>query len=242
MKALLFTGGVDSTCLALLHRDAQRVYVNTQAPYQQVEHETVERFDRSVQDGQTTMRTGGPNLTLALDDATGHVAHRNLALLVTVAAVTGADEILLGAVLGEASNDKSAAFLRAASRALSESEGRRIAVLAPAMRMTKTGLVRHTLRTVSWSGSLIGSAWSCYYPRAYSSAPCGDCQACFRKAVAMFHAGLTDRHPRLPSQVDPAAARSALLGTSATRWPGMLWNNTLAGMALTGIRLPGGGA
>lgn len=223
----LFSGGLDSLCLWVLSGRPTCVYVYTGHAYELPERQAIMRLQQHTP-GLHVQTMAGPLIGgLALPD--GHVPHRNLNLLATAAAYTGADRLLLGALLGEASPDKSRRFLRAASAALTASEGRRVRVVAPAARWTKTGLLRRALRQEPWVSGVLHLTRSCY---AAGEGECGQCQACFRRHVALYRCGLTDTPPRLPAGTTWRTAAAGLRQAGVTRWPALAVNNAGAAQAL----------
>lgn len=230
----LFSGGLDSLCVWLL-RDPPpaAVYVTTGADYETAELRTLDRLT-DVVDGLYVQVVPGPSIgSLAARD--GHVPHRNLNLLAAAAAHTGADRLTLGAVCGEGSPDKTGRFLRAASRVLTASEGRPVTVQAPARRMTKTQLVEAccAARGRREVADLLPFTRSCY---TATRLPCGRCQACFRRDVALYRTGLSDRRPQRPAAGLTLGPAHALHLTPPSHWVGMLANNAGAAAALAGLR------
>lgn len=229
---LLFSGGLDSLALWYLLDRPRAVYVQLGHQYQVAEQQTIDRLSATVT-GLSVELVRGPYLAHREDLRTGHIPHRNLALATTTAAVTGADRILLGALLGEASPDKSRRFLKATSAALTASEGRRITVEAPAHRLTKTGLVRKALSRYPEAALPLTMTRSCYSPDP-TVQECGECPACFRRQVALFRTGLSDRAPELPVRFQ--SPLEAMAGAGVARWPGILANNLGAALAVMGRR------
>jgi 7-cyano-7-deazaguanine synthase in queuosine biosynthesis len=232
VRVQLFSGGLDSLCLWYLTGRPEAVYVRVGAPYEKQEEQTVRRLTYAIPGFQPRF-VNGPDLS-GLVAPDGHIPVRNLLLAATAVAHTGAGEVILGAVLGEASPDKSRRFLKAASTALSRSEGRLVTLAAPAHRWTKTGLLRRFLAAHPDRAHLVAQTRSCY---AAEEVPCGDCQACFRRNVALWHAGLNNTPPRLPSG-GVREAWTALRTVGLTRLPGVAASNALAGLALAGLRRP----
>lgn len=229
-RVLLFSGGLDSVALWHLVGRPPAVYVRLGHRYENEEVRTIRELEATVP-GLRVDITSGP-LIGQYEAPGGHIPHRNLTLIACAAAhYAGADEILLGALLGEASPDKSRRFLRATSAALSASEHRRVRVSAPAHRWTKTGLLRRFLAAEPRAAEIIACTRSCYSPGGQE---CGQCQACFRRSVALYHCGLTDRRPTPPPGADPW---SALRSAGVTRWGSLGWNNALAGLAMAGVRI-----
>ena len=231
MRVQLFSGGMDSLCLWALAERPQPVYVRVGAPYEREELETLAALERAVH-GFVPWILDGPPVARS-PRADGHVLHRNLVLLTTAASLAGGDELLLGALLGEASPDKSRRFRRAVTAALTASEGRPCRVVTPAARMTKTGLLARALVAHPWVATVLPLTRSCYRP---AGPPCDACPACFRRAVAEFHTGLRDARPSRPSATARQAWRAARTA-GVGRWPALAVNNTTAALALAGYRL-----
>lgn len=226
-RVLLFSGGLDSVAIWHLTGRPHPVYIRLGHPYEDAElhtlrvlSELVPRLDVDVVDG--------PNIGWR-EFPDGHIPHRNLVLATTAAAHFSPAEIMVGALLGEASPDKSRRFLRATSAALTASENRPVRVWAPAARWTKAGLLRRFLAAEPRAAHIVAHTRSCYAPEG----ECGRCQACFRRSVALYHCGLTDVRPTPPPGADPVRA---VLGAGMVRWPALAWNNALAGLAMAGVR------
>lgn len=234
-RVLLFSGGLDSLCLWYLTGRPACVYVRIGHAYESAELFAVGRLMRQVPDLEVRV-VDGPKVG-PLEEPDGHIPHRNIALITAAAAFCpDADEVLLGALLGEASPDKSTRFLRRTSRALAASEARPFRVVAPGRRWTKTGLVRRFIAANPDRVDELAATRSCY--SVIANGPCGSCPACFRRSVALWHAGLTDRPVTLPRTASRSAAWTAARRAGVTRWPGMAVNNAIAGAALAGWRRP----
>jgi len=229
-RVLLFSGGLDSLALWFLTDRPDPVYVQLGHRYEHAEMETLRVLSTHVP-GFRPRYLRGPQIG-GLEETDGHIPHRNAALLVTAAAYTGADEVMLGALLGEASPDKSRRFLRYASLCLTASTHRPVRCWAPAARWTKTGLLARFLRAYPAHTHLLRYTRSCYAV----SGECGACPACFRRHVALWHCGLREERPQLPATASAGAAWAAARRAGVARWPGLAVNNTLAGLALAGVR------
>lgn len=228
----LFSGGLDSLCLWFLMDRPLPVYVHLGHRYQEQEIGTLRRLADHLP-GFEPQFVDGPPIGL-LEQVDGHIPHRNLLLAATAAAhFSDAGQIVLGALLGEASPDKSRTFTRAAGRAITASERRPVRVVAPARRWTKTGLLLRFARRHPEHVPLLGLTRSCY---AGDAAPCRACPACFRRDVALFHAGLSDARPRVPAGTGLPEAVAAARTAGPARWPGLAVNNALAALALAGVR------
>lgn len=149
-------------------------------PYAQQELEAIRRLVRLIPELQVQAVQGTPQRGMEAD---GHVQHRNLSLLVTAAQYS--DVIMIGALRGETSPDKSRSFFHAAEVALSKSERRNVTVLAPLKGMTKTQALRKHLRRWPRDQFALQQTFSCY-----AGNECGECQACFRRWVALYLNGV----------------------------------------------------
>lgn len=209
VNVLLHSGGLDSHICWLLTR-WQPVYVRYGSEAEDSELRALRWLSELVA-GFNPIVVDGPVLGAQAD---GHVAHRNLALLTTTAATTGASRLAYGALLGEGSPDKSVRFRVAASLALSASEHRRIRVVAPLGRYTKTGALVMALRRFPDLRPLLPVLVACYHGRA-----CGACQGCYRRALAEWAAGLRSAPPPRPTETFGPIA--TLRGNSPLRWPSL---------------------
>lgn len=229
--AMLFSGGLDSLCIWYLAGKPTPIYILTGHRYQDAERITLAGLQQRIPDF-TPIHVMGPPIGNT-EQPDGHVPHRNLALLVAAAgAVPTARTLLIGALLGEASPDKSRRFLRAASAAVTASENRPVKVVAPAHHLTKTGLLRLFTERHPYAAPLLAHTRSCYNPDQV----CGDCPACFRRDVALFRVGLSPNRPILPQVVTPRAALRAAASGGLSRLPGLIANNTHAALAMWGPR------
>lgn len=233
MTVQLFSGGMDSLCLWLLCGQPTPVYVKVGAPYEAAELLVLGRLMHQLE-GFDPVILDGPPIALRPDPGTGHIPHRNLVLIVTAAAALDPDVIITGALLGEASPDKSASFHRRAGHALTASERRPVRVVAPAHRWTKTGLLARTLARFPAHAAAIATTRSCYVP---SGPPCDRCPACFRRAVAEYHVGIRADRPRLPTGATVGGGWAAMRGAGVSRWPAVAVNNVTAAAALAGHRM-----
>lgn len=225
---LLFSGGLDSLCAWHLLGRPVAVYVTLGHPYQADELHAMGRLAEQ-RPALRLHAVPGPDLG-ALQQPDGHLPHRNLILAAVAAAhCPTADRVALGALLGEASPDKSRRFLRAASRVLSVSEVRRVRVTAPFRHLTKTGLLRAYLRA-GGDPQLVALTRSCY-EAGDTPYGCGRCQACFRRWVALYRCGL-DAGPRPALTVDRGDVLRHWRRAGLRATPGLVVNNAGALLAL----------
>ena len=121
-----------------------------------------------------------------------------LAFALGAAETSGATEIVIGANALDYSGypDCRPAFLRAFERVANlgtkaGDEGKRFAVRAPLLRLSKAGIVRLALAL----GLDPGLTTSCYDPSP-SGRPCGACDSCLLRAKGFAEAGATDPRAR----------------------------------------------
>jgi 7-cyano-7-deazaguanine synthase in queuosine biosynthesis len=212
-RVLLYSGGMDSHAAWMLTGSCWPcVYVCHGAPAEVRELETLEVL--GALPGMVLHVVRGPDLhRLVASD--GHIAHRNLLLLACAASAFPHASVLgYGAVAGEASPDKTPAFMRATSKALTRSENRRVRVVAPLGRMTKAQAYAAALALPGGAAQL-AATWSCYDP----SGPCNECQACYRRELARWRAGQRQRPPALPVLTDGPVAN--LRRAPLRHWPAM---------------------
>lgn len=196
MKALLFSGGIDSAALAAWLRPdvlvtvdyGQRVAIaEVRAAAEiarrlQLRHEIVHLQTGELGSGHLAGRKPS-----SLAGAPEWWPYRNQ-LLVTVAAMRlideGLTEILIGTVKGDDVHaDGRPNFLTALSRLMALQEGK-VRVLAPAGRMTSEQLVRRAPRIDEW----LPWTFSCHV----GEYPCGQCRGCVKHALVI---GAVGRRP-----------------------------------------------
>jgi hypothetical protein len=214
MIVLLHSGGLDSQVCWLMNPHWKPVYVCHGAESQESELNAlldITRLDSRFQ--PCVLKLGfAPDV-----EYDGHIAHRNALLLsAALAAYPHAEGIAYGALRGEGSGDKSAAFARHLSRAYSVGEGRRIRVLRPLRHMTKAQVLRRGL-DLPGSNTLEATV-TCYH-----GTRCGLCQACFRLDIARYLCGLRAAPPPLPMETNGVLA--TLRANKLRRWPTMALAN-----------------
>lgn len=145
-------------------------------PYAQQELDAIGRLIRLIPELQVQAVKGSAQPDVEAD---GHVQHRNLSLIVTAAQYS--DTVMIGALKGETSPDKSRSFLRSVEQTLSKSERKRVQVIAPLKGMTKTQALRRHMKRWPLDQFALQQTYSCY-----AGNECGECQACFRRWVALY--------------------------------------------------------
>lgn len=181
MRVQLYGGGIDSVCIAHIHKPDVKVWFHLGTEEADEEMAAARSagciIDHSLKIGQWVL----PNKILPA---------RNL-LLVTLASYYG-NEILIGSTAGDTTRDKDLAFCELSSQVLDHIlahdkdkaqpfHAAGVMIYAPALHTTKTQLVRTYLQTGGSVDALIDSR-SCY---AGGEKECGECRSCTRKYVAL---------------------------------------------------------
>ena len=220
-RTILFSGGMDSVALALRYPDAQLVYVRIGSSYEQRELDHCLHAS-SLSGRLVTVDCGRWLGDMASENA--HVPNRNLFMAVAAASLTGCDAVLLGATAGELSPDKSRKFVRAASRALSQSSGRRCVLLTPLRSYTKGAIVREVLRRHGRESlefrELLGSP-CCYEGFVRDGFKgCGRCNSCRRRWAAFYVNGISERYEFPPWETDTVSHdwRQRLFSAPVREW------------------------
>lgn len=189
---LLFSGGMDSLMVAWLAKPDVLLYVRHGSRYEQAEASALTRLvaAEALPPGSLLHIDTLPLGRFERPDAI--IPLRNL-FFVALAAQYG-ERVLVGAMQGDRSLDKSAEFFQRTSDLLSYLHGpqhwcqpRTFFVNAPYQRETKTSLVRRYL-AVGHDPALLRMSFSCYDP--VESRQCGVCKPCFRKWVALRNNGI----------------------------------------------------
>ena len=233
VRLLLHSGGMDSHICWLMDRERLPVYVAHGSGNQRTELDRLHAlrghhandmhaFDFAV------VRARDLSHSVQLD---GHITHRNAYLILSAAmAFPDVEEVAYGALRGEGSPDKSPRFVRAMTRMLTMSEGRPCTVEAPLLHMTKAQALRYAQRLDG--ADALELTWSCYHP---GPDPCGQCQACYRRHLAQWSAGLRPDPPTaLPTETFGPWA--TLRRTPVSRWPALAAANMPAMRAMLANR------
>lgn len=227
-RVLLFTGGLDSTIMHTLLGEPPCLYVALEQGFP-AEAKNLSRLWDALPIDLDVIDAPLPSAA----KVDGHIPLRNLHLATIGALIT--DRVMIGAVRGESSPDKSEKFLRRASAALTEaSQGRKITVEAPLRHLTKRQLVKAFIQQVGRQEaerifSLTRSCYSEHYDR------CGRCMACFRRWVALYLNGIEEAHENPPWEMIRPSWRDRLeylRWAPLPEWPGIAESNLEALAAL----------
>jgi hypothetical protein len=225
VKLLLHSGGCDSQVCWLLDRTLKPVYVAHGAQNQGAEIKAL----GAIASLDPSFRPYTVHSVRCKAEFDGHIPYRNALLLVSaLAAFPEAESITYGALLGEGSGDKSAAFARHLAAALSIGEGRQVRILRPLRHLTKARALRLGL-------SLPGSHTLTATTSCYSGTECGHCQACFRLGIALYLNGLRGEPPELP--LETKGVRATLRTNQLRRWPALALANADVVHAYTKYRV-----
>lgn len=192
MRALLFSGGLDSSALAWWLRPEVCVTIDygQRAAKGEIAASSalcrqIGLQHRTIHANLSSLGSGSMAAKAAADGASAEEfwPYRNQ-MLVTLAAMKlmpeGVTEIILGSVSTDQHADGKAPFLKSLDRTLSLQEGH-VRVTAPARRMS----TRTLLRTSGFPYELIGLTFSCHV-HEYA---CGQCNGCLkhRECVEMTY-------------------------------------------------------
>lgn len=189
MKALLLSGGVDSTAMAYWQRPQIAITVDYGQAAAQAEIRAAAAVASALQIDHCVLTVDCSSLgagcmvgkpTLALASTPEWWPYRNQ-LLVTVGAMAligqGLQEIVLGTVAGdELHADGKAAFVETLDALMRMQEGS-VRVLAPAIGMTSEKL----LQLSGIPRSLLGWTFSCHV----SEHACGRCRGCLKQRAVI---------------------------------------------------------
>jgi 7-cyano-7-deazaguanine synthase in queuosine biosynthesis len=212
-KVLLYSGGMDSLCLAHLWQPDVLLYANMGTPYAEAEMDRLPQDDRLHVVDLPVQEFARPDAIIPL---------RNL-LLVCLGAQYGQDgdgvAVALAATAGDRILDKSDEFAARASTLLTWlwqpqhwTVGKDVHVVLPAKTMTKAALVRQYMADWGDTGALLASL-SCYSPTP-DGVGCGACKSCARRWVALEHNGLRGSVPDCRDYVREHVYPAAAAGTS----------------------------
>lgn len=235
-RVLLFSGGLDSYAAWHLLSRPPCLYIRTGHKYENSELLAIEE-----------LREHEPELDIRIvnrlrlgdtEKPDGHIPCRNLLFAaIGLAESASVSSLYLVALKGESSRDKTRAFARATSRALSEYAGRRVTLHLPFRGYTKTRLIRSYIRHGGSLAQLLRTH-SCY---SSAAVPCGRCMACFRRWVAMYSNGVEEEYNSHPSEfwAEIANIDNVRSHAGSVKWAsviGVAANNAEAALAVRRYR------
>lgn len=223
--ALLYTGGLDSFIayhfLQTLNYEVQPVRFTLGSRYDRAETLAITRLGIQAKSGPPLAFLGKYE---SAPETNANIPGRNLLLVMLAALVARpVDGVCLVAQDGEMHiPDKTPEFFRTATAALSQAYGQKITVFTPFSRMDKGEVVAWYLGKGLPIVDL-RKTFSCYSPlhapephdpsadkvwsTAPCTAPCGNCPACFRRAVALMLNGVFTPHEYAQNPFDSPTAQ-----------------------------------
>lgn len=192
MSVLLYSGGMDSLCVAWLNRYDTLLRVSTGSQYDDAESEVVTKL-AAMAPGVLSPITSVPSMFdfSSIERPDFIVPNRNAHLV--LAASLYADEIHLAAVNGDRSRDKDEGFCAVMKALLDHMWGEQhwtarkvFDVRLPFAHLCKSQLLKAAL-IAALPLPLLWVSRSCYMSGRYE---CGVCKPCVRKYVALRSCGL----------------------------------------------------
>jgi len=188
-KVLLFSGGLDSSCIAALEKPDVLLYIDHNAQSQQKESKIIKDYFNKYKHifGNPVLIIDTQTLNLSqfeLPDA--KILLRNL-FFVNLAALYG-DNILLGVVKGDKNKDKDSSFLSLAQNTLNYCmqkqhwmQGYNYKLSCDYQDTSKSELVSMFLK-LNHGSEMLFDSWSCYKNERHE---CNKCKPCLRKKEAL---------------------------------------------------------
>lgn len=208
---LLYSGGLDSYCLAHLYRPDVLLMVDTGSSYDQAER-AMSQPPPGLEDRVHYVKFSDLGQFERAEDLILPARNAHLVLL----AANYADTIYLGATAGDRVKDKDQGFADQMNELLAHlyqpqwwlKPGRRVRVELPIKNHTKSELVAEYLKSGGEPAALVRRTYSCYYP-GYDHEPCGYCKPCVRRYAALLVNGVdpdVNCHPTLAQLANHAAS------------------------------------
>tara|TARA_Y100000310_G_scaffold267782_1_gene279987 strand:- start:17976 stop:18695 length:720 start_codon:yes stop_codon:yes gene_type:complete len=188
-EVLLFSGGVDSLIAYYYLNKPKCLYVNVGSRYSKKELinclELVTKINEEGDDLKLEINLEAISLG-QWEEIDANLPLRN-AFLIMTASYYG-DKIWLILQKGETSiPDRTKEFCKDISNLLTLLHGKKIEVDSPFWNMTKNSMVKWFMKNVG-KEKLLHHTFSCFKDNGkYDLQPCGECNACFRKAIAFSH-------------------------------------------------------
>lgn len=200
---LMFSGGLDSYILWKLYKPDRVVTCDLQHRYRRKETTAISQLvDVDIELREKDRLITDYRLHLGdVEQGSGYIPMRNL-FLAMIGSLYG-ERVMMGTTLGESSRDKDSKFLRNTNKLLKHLYGRtwgndkqKIDIVFPARYTTKATLVKKYLEA-GYPASALNLTVSCYHETKWR---CGECNACFRRWVAMRLNGIQEDYDVHPAE------------------------------------------
>jgi len=190
---ILYSGGLDSFCLAKLVPDALKLFVRTGTTDNEMEYQRLTKQSSRVFDFEVT------TLPLVQWELKNKIIPLRNCFFVLTAAQYGS-LIYLGATIGDTTKDKDHTFAAMMEAVLNyfgtdtdktRVQERPFKVELPFKHLTKTEILHQYLQAGHDIDELVRFSRSCY--SGMHDLECGQCRSCLRKYVAFVNNGVADR-------------------------------------------------
>ena len=185
-SVLLYSGGVDSFVAYHYLGMPKCVYFDLNSKYSQREINFI-HDQEPARDSRLKIDTSLSFLGALEEGENAYIPFRNLYLAMTAVAKYS-DKVYIAGVKDDKVSDQGRGVHEIWSAHLSQLEGRTIEVSSPFYDMTKADVVQWYVKGFN-KLSLLNTV-SCFAEGNATAIYCGNCNACFRKAVALFSVGL----------------------------------------------------
>lgn len=194
-EVLLFSGGIDSTILLFKlvkenpNRHLALVLVDYGQKYFRQEKEACMNILAKLDETCRGVTIPLHELNISNhNEFDGFVPNRNLTLCSIAATTLGPDIIYLSGVADDNAVDKNQSANNEMSALISKYCDKEVSVQSPLLTMTKGEAVAWFKQ--NFDGNILLIAYSCY-----NGETCYDCEACYRKWVALVSNGIMPPHP-----------------------------------------------
>jgi len=180
-NVILVSGGIDSTIAYYFLDKPQPIYFNLNSRYSDKE---LKYLPNLIDNKHNLIIDNSLKFLGDLEqDLNAHIPYRNLYLAMTATAKYANTVYIIG-VQDDNMTDKNKKIFKEWSVHLSKLEERNIAVKSPFWNKTKADIVKWFVENVDNAENILLDTVSCYDKSLEKY--CGKCQACFRKAVALY--------------------------------------------------------
>lgn len=185
---LLYSGGLDSYCAAVILQPDILLAVDTGTAYGAVELERMQ----TPPGQEERLHVVSFDSLAQWERSTDLILPARNAYLTLLAANYG-DTIYLGATAGDRVTDKNQGFADRMNELFQHlyqpqwwlPEGRKVQVELPLKHLSKREIVAHALEAGATRQDLVNRTFSCYFPTT-DGQPCAECKPCIRRFIALL--------------------------------------------------------